>query len=532
MTPTLISERHRSSDAFRLWLIVALGFLGLVCCIRADAQERGSQSFKESGPVDVIKGPWAYACQGAELLGPRPSEDSFRRASPSEQSAWIKALRSSEPMCLKSAPYYALLGEMHLLAHQPKEALESLERALLIEPDQPGVQFDFAMSLAESGDAESAKALIDQIMRRPDVPMTLKQALVKLKDPQHVLSNSVNKLSASLDPKGLGQEAVAMPGQIEAEKNKAKAWGLSGNMGLMLGGDINLNSASFVNSVNLTLPNGVVALTLDPSSLPQKGPVHLATLQLIAQRPLGEKTLLISASWMGRETPGNPGLGFNNEEFVVHLRPQGDVGWHQRGVVNHFELGRSNFYNGLAWSNWWQSDVSQALRPYLGEQATCYSKVGGDFERRTYAQDASQNGFYLGAMLGSSCMSGQDQFNLTVQEGQDWASEALRAGGNQRRLEVKFQWFHFGEKSRLGVEIGQQWLRDSTTYSELLGGIDRITQRNSVRMSYQYQLFEKLSMMQGSLAWVSTLERQSYRSTISLFNLRGESFQTGLKWEF
>jgi hypothetical protein len=99
-------------------------------------------------------------------------------------------------------------------------------------------------------------------------------------------------------------------------------------------------------------------------------------------------------------------------------------------------------------------------------------------------------------------------------------------------MEIKAQWFHFFEKDRFGVELGQQWLRDSTTYSELLGGIDRNTQRNSVRMSYQYQILEKLSMMMGSLAWVTSLERQNYRSTISLFNLRGESFQTGLKWEF
>ena len=505
-----------------------MGVHSALCQVLFGANPQGpdklAPSFKESSSSQSASVPLAFLCEGPQLLGPKLHEERFKASSSSDQEAMIKALRSSESTCLKSAPYYAMLGQMHLLAHQPKEALESLERSLLIEPNQPGVQFDFALSLAESGDEESARALIDQIMLRPDVPASLRQSISKLKDlPKSValgpeIANSDKGLSGSGQTQGLGPSAPT--------------WGLSGNMGLMLGTDANLNSASFVNTVNLTLPNGVVALNLDPSSLPQKGPVHLATAQVIAQRPWGEKTLLLSASWMGRETPTTPGLGFNNEEFVAHLRPLGDLGWHQRMAVNHFELGGSNFYNGFAWSNWWQRNESEKLKPLLGEQVACFSKAGADLERRTYAQDASQNGVYLGAMLGGACSVRQNQVHVTVQDGQDWASDAVRAGGNQRRLEMKVQWFHFREKARFGLEIGQQWLRDSTTYSELLGGIDRNTQRNSVRMSYQYQLFDKLSMMEGSLAWVTTLERQSYRSTISLFNLRGESLQTGLKWEF
>jgi hypothetical protein len=118
------------------------------------------------------------------------------------------------------------------------------------------------------------------------------------------------------------------------------------------------------------------------------------------------------------------------------------------------------------------------------------------------------------------------------QSGVDWASDKLRAGGNQNRQDLRFQWYKSFEKSRVGVEIGQQWLKDSTTYSDLLGGIERKTQRNSFRLSYQYQIAEKLSMITGDLNWVTSIERQAYRSTISLFNLRGDSVQTGLKWEF
>jgi tetratricopeptide (TPR) repeat protein len=544
------AQEHFQRRFFRIllgwsWVVFLWAGLGSVA-VNAQAQDQiqssikdqnqpqisNSMAFKEPIAFQFNKGAWSYACEGAQLLGPRPREESFRSASAEDQSNLIKALRSIEPSCLKAAPYYALLGNLHLLAHQPKEALEALERSLLLEPEQPGVQFDFALSLAEAGDAQSAKALIDQIMLRPDVPKALKESIDALRDTKGSKESGV-KLNGVHALATLSEGKEAQGKALKDNDTKAfGAWGITGNVAMMAGRDSNLNSASFVNTVNLTLPNGVVALTLDPSSLPQSGPVHLASTQLIAQRALGDRTLVLSGSWMGRETPGNPGLGFNNEEFVAHLRPQGDLGWHQRVVVNHFELGSSNFYNGLSWSNWWQSDLSDRLKPYLGPKGACVSKVGADLERRTYAQDASQNGVYAGALVGGTCSLTQNQVNLTLQGGQDWASDHFRAGGNQRRLEVKLQWFYFQEKARFGLEMGQQWLRDSTTYSELLGGIDRITQRNSVRMSYQYQLIDKLSMMEGSLAWVTTLEKQSYRSTISLFNLRGESLQTGLKWEF
>jgi len=227
--------------------------------------------------------------------------------------------------------------------------------------------------------------------------------------------------------------------------------------------------------------------------------------------------------------------------------------------LNHFELGASNFYNGLSMTTWKQTEgfgfdrqeASSVASENTGSVSStdinarllgsglsradalrCFNKWGAEVDRRTYAQDASQNGLYAGLLIGGLCKQNRSQFNLVFQSGVDWASDKSRAGGNQNRQDLRFQWFTTYEKSRLGVEIGQQWLKDSTTYSDLLGGIERKTQRNSFRLSYQYQIAEKLSMMSGDLNWVTSIERQTFRSTIGLFNLRGDSVQTGVKWEF
>ena len=524
------------------------GMLFLPLAFAQDAPKSGLQKVQSKKWEDV-----QIYCDGPLFFGEIPNSSLFQKMGFAAQDAWIGRLRELEPSCLKSAGFYALLGQWLLVSHQPRDAIEALERSLLIEPDQPGVQLDFAQALAESGSAVIAKALTDQIMKRPDVPLALKEKInefkrVELTQKEDIRGPISDKGSASSG----GMSKIVDVGAEEA-------WGFSGNVQAMFGRDNNLNSASFVNTVNLTLPNGIVPLTLDPSSLPKGGTTLVANSQIIAQRPWGEHQLIMSGSWMGRDTPQDPSLSFHNEEFLASIKPKSDLGWHFKIVLNHFELGASNFYNGLSVTTWNQSegfgfdpqelssahkknqekDDSQDLKAVLfnreltdGDGLKCFNKWGAEIDRRTYAQDASQNGFYAGLLLGATCKMKSSQFNLLLQNGVDWASDKFRAGGNQNRQDLRFQWYKTFEKSRAGVEIGQQWLRDSTTYSDLLGGIERKTQRNSFRISYQYQIPEKLSMIAGDMNWVTSIERQAYRSTIGLFNLRGDSVQTGLKWEF
>ena len=492
-------------------------------------------------------------CDGAQLLGQMPDSSLFQKMDGLAQDAWIERLRVLEPRCLKSAGFYAALGQWLLVTRHPRDAIEALERSLLIEPEQAGVQLDFALALAESGSVVIAKALTDQIMKRPDVPLALKEKINELRSSE--FSQKKDKEGSNLEISSAQSKGLSRIKELDS----GEVWGVSGNVQMMLGYDNNLNSASFVNTVNLTLPNGIVPLALDPSSLPRGGGILVASSQIIAQRPWGEHQLIMSGSWMGRDTPQDPSLSFHNEEFLASLKPKSDLGWHLKSVLNHFELGASNFYNGLSMTAWKQTEgfgfdreessrvtkenEELAFRSELKaglasgglanqNDLRCFYKWGADVDRRTYAQDATQNGLYAGLLIGSSCKMNRSQFNLVLQNGVDWASDKFRAGGNQNRQDLRFQWYKTYEKSRASVEIGQQWLRDSTTYSDLLGGIERKTQRNSFRISYQYQIAEKLSMITGDLHWVSSIERQAYRSTIGLFNLRGDSVQTGLKWEF
>ena len=493
----------------------------------------GSRDINSSVGASPVTTPLPLGCDKGGLTGEWPNAFEFKQMDLLKRESLVLSLRELESMCLKSAKYYAKLGEYDLLLGRASEATELLERSLLIEPGQPGVLMDFALALAEIGDHVSSQTLVDQLLSRPDMPLGLKTTLENLKGRRlnGLVLNAQNPIDKNMLT-SLESGTTELNGSGLKRAEDASPWTYSGNVQALMGHDNNLNSASFVNTVNLTLPNGVVPLTLDPSSLPQSGITRVGSAQWVAQRHLEEGHLMLSASWMGRQTPGNPGLGFHNEEFIAHLRPKDDLGWHQRAVINHFEVGSSNFYNGLAlslWNEWSGGDLARAL---WGQEGACHYRLGVDLDKRTYAQDASQNGFYGGVNLGAVCGRKTDQLNVSLQEGVDWASDDFRAGGNQRRQELKVQWLHSLEKVRLGLEIGEQWLKDSTAYSDLLGGIERNTQRTNLRLSFYYPINNFLGMISKSFNWVSSIERQSYRSTISLFNLRGESIQTGLKWEF
>jgi len=458
----------------------------------------------------------------------------FSKQSELDQVQLIFAVQALEGSCLRSAGYYAQLGQLLLLAHHPKEALEALERSLLLEPDAPAVQLDFAVSLADSGDPISAKALVRQVLLRPDLPVELRASLEQVLSEGNVRANQFGEAS--------GTSGVAISGsKDEHQKNSSinlswvpfgKGWQTQGSAQLYYGHDTNLNSASFVNTINLTLPNGTVPLTLDASSLPQSGATEIAATQLITQRVVGDKVLLVSGSWMGRNPINSPNFGFNNEEFLAEIKPIGGDGLHHRVGIDHFEIGGSDFYNSASYALWHESRLNSKGILNLNEKLACRARLGAMLERRTYAQDTTQNGVFGAATLGATCSNDNNEVNLGFVTGKDWASNKERAGGDQRRQELRASWSHAFEASKITMDWNEQWLSDEAIYSELLGGNNRNTHRKSTRVSFQYKFPNKLVMMTGSLFWVSYWESQRYSSSVDLFNLKGDSVQTGLKWDF
>ena len=88
-----------------------------------------------------------FVCTTANAQSCPDLQPYYPAGSPAPQPAWQAVLPRLEAQlenCLQSAEYFALLGAAQLNTAQLSQALESLERALLIEPDNGAARIDYA----------------------------------------------------------------------------------------------------------------------------------------------------------------------------------------------------------------------------------------------------------------------------------------------------------------------------------------------------------------------------------------------------
>ena len=102
-----------------------------------------------------------------------PSTEQWQKASLAELNSFVLA-------CDEVALFHARRGTLLLTMSQIEEAAVALEKALLIDPNLPGAQLDFAQALAQIGQRGSARALLAQVLERPDIEPALKGQLGQL----------------------------------------------------------------------------------------------------------------------------------------------------------------------------------------------------------------------------------------------------------------------------------------------------------------------------------------------------------------
>ena len=102
-------------------------------------------------------------------------------------------VESSMADCQDDAIAVGLYGGLLLRSGQIAEALVWLEKALLLNPDQPGVQADYALALAAQGDRFSSKEIAGELLQMESVPRDLEAILSSLSE----VSRWETRLSAS-----------------------------------------------------------------------------------------------------------------------------------------------------------------------------------------------------------------------------------------------------------------------------------------------------------------------------------------------
>lgn len=460
----------------------------------------------------VAPGAGATAACPVQPHYPLPTEAAALRAT-------LAHINQQQDQCLRSSPYYAWRGALQLALGQHSAAIESLERALLLQPDLPGAQLDYAQALLAQGDTIAALDLLRLLAARRDLPPPIRSLL-----------------AATTLPLG--------PGLL----NPFTRWQLSS----ALGWDSNLNSAPHTDSLTLSLPGlpgTSIALPLERSSQPQPGLHALTQLGVQHLQPLGEggsnststsgpSALLLSAQLANRSTRTYSKTHYQHAELALHWlqAPLAPAQWVLGSQYSHLR------YGGQAWLSEWQLSAQRQR-----QWGPCRASAGAQWAQRQWHSSPELDGHYQGAILSLDCTaatSAPRTWGLQLRWGHDQPQHSRRPGGRATRTELRAHASTGWGPWQLSAIGYYQIQRDQQGYSPLLDtGRPRHTQRHALELQASRPLpwwgatsapasptSPTTDTRPGQLHWFIGLQYSQQRSNIAVFAVRQHGIHTGLRW--
>jgi hypothetical protein len=435
---------------------------------------------------------FAQSTQSIAHANPCPNPKEWQQAGLQQLSAWAE-------FCDNNAFFHAHLGGQFLAQGQTEAAAVSLEKALLLNPDLPGAQLDYAQALAQIGLMGSARAILDNVLQRSDIQPSLKAQL----------STAQNGASAT--------DMVTEP-QLQ--------W--TGLLQTAYGQESNLNSATYTDSLTLYLSNGPVTLGLTDNAKPLAGEAFKSTAAL--------QGIL---RWAG------------GQELSVNMALATKTGAARLGGNNRTAEGALKYSLPMLAGNasgFWQVSAGSTLL-WLGNQSAyqdqgfqlkyAWDSLGGPCKwapaigriNQQFPQSSTLNGLYTYGRMDWVCSNSKRQeTHFALGGGQDTAQDISRPGGNRTRKDFLVRHEQIANMFLWPAASGQlsAWLRyahsqDKLAYSELLGDLKSNTHRTDFGLGYWVPLAKQWHVGLN-------LEATSQKSNNTLFNLRNSSIYMGLRW--
>lgn len=388
----------------------------------------------------------------------------------------LNRLTAMMPECLESAEYYALLGAAQLNSERIPEALESLERALLIDPDNGAARIDYAEALYVAGQLFPALEINQSLLARPDLPSDL-QAMLLARD--------------------------------EEWQNQTRSKGLFAE--LALGYDNNLNGAPSKNDFTLTLSGEAVSLELSPDFQRDSGPylnVHLAGYY---QRLDPEYSQDVQFNLRNRqsEESSNELLQFDwRYSLALPVRRKQ---WEIIAGSSHLLFGGNPLYS-----------VTEGRVRYRTRVAGCSPRFELAAQYQMYHGQSFMAGVESSAAAGVDCLRGSQR--LSVEAGLlNNSAVRNRPGADRQGWRIRLNWQLLLGQDLLSAQIGYANLVDRAGYSPLLGnGAERQVKSRIFQMQYSRPL-------QSKLALIVNLNHQGQSSNLGPFANRSTAFEMGLR---
>jgi hypothetical protein len=398
-----------------------------------------------------------------------------------EGSVGLDQWLAIENECLDDAAFLVVLGRELNLQGRHLEAADRIERALLLAPDSLAARTEYLIALTGSGDFASAAALIDSLLADPQLPADLRASL-----------------------------------QRRRADVTARPWQHRVTLGAAFGYDTNLFGSPDLNTLDLTLGDGILTLLLPQTYLARGGTFLRADARLDLVR-LDDAGALwqVGGQLTRRASPAQPASDYTLIDVALQRSNDTEGRGHylelaaRSTVVNEGELRRIYQLAGGFGTPW---------------AAKCHLRAGLEAELRDYPLGSVLDGRYLGARARWAC-GGRPSWAVEARAGNDAPEDGLRPGGDQRQYELRFSALaQIGRGALvLGLEYGS--VRDAEGYSPLLAqGRRRIVDRRIAQIEYAYPSL--------GVEWALGVEYLDQSPSIALFEVESLASYLGvrLRW--
>ncbi|MGB0558573.1 MAG: tetratricopeptide repeat protein [Pseudohongiellaceae bacterium] len=405
--------------------------------------------------------------------------------SPSLAQAQLSALLDQ---CSQSSEYFALLGASQLATGDLFQALENLELALLINPENGAASVDYAEVLYQQGQVLSALEINEQLIAREDLPEGLKAALTLRQ----------RRWSSSRIVKNFSLAAFA-------------------------GFDDNLNSAPVSDQLSLTLSGKSVTLDVSPD-YQAKGGSYSRLVTSASYRRFGRT---VNAHVSGQLSAR---FADDSRYELVQASTQANIGqasdrprWDVVAGLDHVIFGGNTIF----------SSATSRFRYIVRRTDSCgfYPRFAAQYQY--FHTQRTLSGIEMAIGLGADCtLFGGGKFNrfaLELTALTNRATETNRLGRDRDGWRLNVVW---RRPAWAGEVLGQYvltQLNDEAGYSPLF---DRGAKRKESLNSVFFQYMRPLSHLGENAQFFTNLSYHSQDSTIDLFKIRGTSLEIGINWNF
>jgi hypothetical protein len=379
------------------------------------------------------------------------------------------------------------IGQRLNAAKRYAEAAESLELAMLRDPDDRRIQLEYAIALAGSGDVASAQQLLLQLRSDPALDAATRR-----------------QIDALIKQTWLQAHLPAVPDV---------------SVSLMVGHDDNLLGAPRQGAFDLTLPWGNLTVSPADDAKPRAGFFTRADLRLNGALPSASQHAqpLRYGLFLGLSKTADQIADRNNWGLLLekqHLLLHGSYlqAAHQQlsvqasPVYRQTLLGAGMTLAGAAWG------------------LICHARLGAELQRRHYPQADLLDGQYTGVQMHATCPASALQ--VTLRFGQDRPRQTDRPGGMQQHSAVKLAYQARFYQGDLRAEAEWSLQRDRTGYSPLLeNNRRRVLQRGVYRAEYLWGSGGGSQVGWRPFVGIEWLHQQA---NLPLFSLRNRVISVGV----